>query len=261
MKKIIYTLCTLAFAAVSISGYAQEERSENIRWAYLHGLEYQVKAGFNIGGTAPLPLPPQIRKIESYSPNIALAITGEVTKWMGEKKRWGLAVALRLENKAMSTNALVKDYGMRIIGDDGNLVSGRWTGCVKTKVNNSLIALPIMATWKASERWVVKAGPYISCLINGEFSGYVYNGYLREENPTGSKVEFSDGKTANYNFTRELRTFQWGVQLGGEWKAFKHLTVYGDLTWGLNDIFKKDFETITFAMYPIYMNLGFGYQF
>lgn len=261
MKRIIYALCTLAIVATSLNGYAQSERNESIMRAYLRGLEYQVKAGFNVGGTAPLPLPPQIRKIESYSPNIALAISGEVTKWMGETKRWGLAVALRLETKAMTTHAQVKDYGMRIIGDDGNEVSGRWTGNVRTKVNNSFIALPVMATWKASERWVVKAGPYISYLIDGEFSGYVHDGYLREGDPTGSKVEFSDGKTANYNFSKDLRRLQWGAQLGGEWKAFKHLSVYGDLTWGLNDIFKKDFETITFAMYPIYLNLGFGYRF
>jgi len=30
---------------------------------------------------------------------------------------------------------------------------------------------------------------------------------------------------------------------------------------GLNDIFKKDFDTIAFAMYPIYLNVGFGYAF
>ena len=46
-----------------------------------------------------------------------------------------------------------------------------------------------------------------------------------------------------------------------EWRAFKHLNVYADLTWGLNDIFQKDFDTITFAMYPIYLNVGFGYAF
>lgn len=34
-----------------------------------------------------------------------------------------------------------------------------------------------------------------------------------------------------------------------------------DLTWGLNNIFKNDFHTITFAMYPIYLNIGFGYAF
>ena len=41
----------------------------------------------------------------------------------------------------------------------------------------------------------------------------------------------------------------------------KHLNVNADLTWGLNDIFQKDFQTITFAMYPIYLNVGFGYAF
>lgn len=68
-------------------------------------------------------------------------------------------------------------------------------------------------------------------------------------------------RVATYDFSNDLRKFQWGMQLGGEWKAFKHLNVYADLSWGLNDIFKKDFKTITFAMYPIYLNLGFGYAF
>ena len=40
----------------------------------------------------------------------------------------------------------------------------------------------------------------------------------------------------------------------GKWRG-------ADLTWGLNDIFKKDFDTISFAMYPIYLNVGFGYAF
>lgn len=263
MKKnrlyILYIICIMTVAA-PLRVAAQEDRSESIVRSYLRGLEYQVKAGFSVGGTSPLPLPPEIRSINSYSPNIAIAISGEVTKWMGETKNWGLAVALRLENKSMSTSATVKNYGMQII-DGGNMVSGRWTGGVKTKVRNSYLTLPVMATRKVSERWNVKLGPYVSYLIDGEFSGHVYDGYLREGDPTGSKVEFSGDKIAIYDFSNELRRFQWGAQLGAEWQAFKHLNVYGDLSWGLNGIFKKDFKTITFAMYPIYVNLGFGYMF
>ena len=37
--------------------------------------------------------------------------------------------------------------------------------------------------------------------------------------------------------------------------------LYAELTWGMNDIFKTDFDTISFAMYPIYLNVGFGYAF
>lgn len=257
----IYAVCAMAVLLLPFSSYAQTERNESILRAYLRGLEYQVKAGFNIGGTAPIPLPPEIRSIKSYSPNIALAISGEVTKWMGVKKRWGLAIALKLENKSMTTKADVKNYGMQIIGEGGEIVDGMWTGGVKTKVRNSYISLPVLATCKLSERWNMKLGPYISYLIDGEFSGYVFEGYLRSGDPTGDKVEFSGGKIANYNFSSHLRRFQWGAQLGAEWRAFKHLNVYGDLTWGLNGIFKKDFTTVKFAMYPIYLNVGFGYMF
>ena len=87
------------------------------------------------------------------------------------------------------------------------------------------------------------------------------DGYLREDNPTGPKVEFTDNKVATYDFSNDLRHFQWGLQAGAGWRAFKHLNIYADLTWGLNNIFKNDFHTITFAMYPIYLNIGFGYAF
>lgn len=264
MKKnqlFTYIICTISVLCIPFMVHAQQERNESILRSYLRGLEYEVKAGFNIGGTAPLPLPAEIRSIDSYSPNIAVAISGEVTKWMGEKKTWGLAIALRLENKSMSTKATTKNYGMEIIGDGGEIVSGMWTGGVKTKVRNSYLSLPVMATCKLSNRWNIKAGPYVSYLIDGEFSGHVYDGYLREQNPIGEKVEFSGDKVAPYDFSSNLRRFQWGAQLGAEWRAFKHLNVYGDLTWGLNGIFKKEFKTVTFAMFPIYLNLGFGYMF
>ena len=84
---------------------------------------------------------------------------------------------------------------------------------------------------------------------------------LRKEDPTGTKVEFTGDNTAPYDFSDDLRSFQWGVQAGASWRAFKRLTVHGDITWGLNNIFNKDFQTITFNMYPIYLNVGFGYAF
>lgn len=118
-----------------------------------------------------------------------------------------------------------------------------------------------MATYKLSNRWNIKAGPYFSYLLSREFSGHVYEGYLREGDPVGPKVEFTDDKIATYDFSDDLRHFQWGMQVRAGWRAFKHLNIYADLTWGLNDIFKNDFQTITFAMYPIYLNIGFGYAF
>ena len=126
---------------------------------------------------------------------------------------------------------------------------------------NSYLTIPILADYRISKRWIVSAGPYFSYLLEGNFSGHVYEGHLRTPDQTGSKVEFTGESIATYDFSNELRKFQWGIQFGGEWKAFKHLTVHADVTWGLNNIFQKDFDTITFNMYPIYLNLGFGYAF
>ena len=231
MKKTIYNkVVGIVFLAILFSHvvYAQNERNKALIYSYLHGWEYSIKAGLSIGGTSPLPLPKEIRSIDSYAPNIAIAIEGNATKWFGNDKKWGMTAGIRLENKTMTTEATVKNYGMKIINTNGGELQGLWTGGVMTE---------------------------------GNFSGHVYEGHLRTPDETGQRVDFSGESIATYDFSDNLRKFQWGAQLGGEWKAFKHLNVYADLTWGLNDIFKKDFDTITFAMYPIYLNIGFGYAF
>ena len=261
MKKHHF-ICTIAVLLAMVANVqAQEERNKSLINSYLHGWEYNIKAGFNIGGTSPIPLPKEIRKIDSYAPGIAIAIEGNATKWFDEKKKWGLTLGLRLENKNMTTEATVKNYNMEILGQGGERISGVWTGGVKTKVHTAGLTIPLMATYKLSNRWNIKAGPYFSYLLSREFSGHVYEGYLREGDPVGPKVEFTDGKIATYDFSDDLRHFQWGLQIGAGWRAFKHLNIYADLTWGLNDIFRNDFQTITFAMYPIYLNIGFGYAF
>lgn len=261
MRRNILSVCILAMSLVTLSTYAQQDRNHGIIASSLKGLEYEVKAGLSIGGTAPIPLPQEIRSINSYNPTVAIAVEGNVTKWFDKEQKWGMIVGLRLENKNMRTDASVKNYMMEITGEGGELMKGNWTGRVKTKVKNSYLTVPVLATYKLSSRCNLNLGPYVSYMIEGDFSGEVYDGYLREGDPTGNKVEFTDGKSAPYNFSKDLRNFQWGAQLGAEWRAFKHLNVYADLTWGLNDIFRKDFDTVTFAMYPIYLNVGFGYAF
>ena len=260
MKRYIVLIGILCLSGV-ITLKAQQERNQGIIWSSLRGLEYTVKAGINIGGTAPVPLPREIRAIDSYRPTLCVSIEGDIKKWFGESKEWGMMIGLRLENKGMRTKAEVKNYGMEIIGEDGNRLKGNWTGGVRTKVQNSYLTIPILAAYKLNQRVNLKAGAYFSYLMDGDFSGHVYEGYLRKDDPTGEKVNFNNGAIASYDFSSDLRNFQWGAQLGVDWKAFKHLKVYADLNWGMNDIFNKDFKTITFDMYAVYLNVGFGYAF
>lgn len=257
MKKGFIIMALLVGSILSVG--AQEERNNTLIKSEKQGWVYEVKAGINIGGTAPLPLPREIRSIDSYNPTLAASLEGKVTQWFRQGP-WGLSVGLRFENKNMTTEAGVKSYSMEII-NGGERMKGYWTGNVRTKVSNSYVSIPVLANYRIDNRWSVNAGPYVSYLLNGEFSGHVSDGYLRQNDPTGQKVEFTNGKIATYDFSDNLRNFQWGLQAGASWKAFKHLTVHADLTWGMNDIFKSDFKTITFAMYPIYLNLGFGYRF
>ena len=258
MKKILTTAILAVLAAMTAS--AQNETTPGLIWSALHHLEYEVNAGINIGGTSPLPLPAEIRSIDSYSPNLNLSIGATATKWFGRTKRWGLVLGIGLDTKGMQTRATVKNYGMEII-QDGDRVSGNWTGKVQTRYRGTLFTVPLMATYKFNPRFKMAAGPYLSVRLNGEFVGYVYDGYMREGGPTGNKVVFDDDKEAPYDFSSELRRLQWGGQISATWYAFKHLTVHGNLMWGFNDIFRHDFKTITFTMYPIYLNAGFGYAF
>lgn len=251
----------LMVVASATSVQAQEDRTAILTQSDLHGWEYSLRAGVSIGGTSPLPLPEEIRKIDKYSPGMAISIEGNATKWLDPEKIWGLTLGVRFEAKNMTTEATVKNYGMKIINTNGGELNGLWTGGVKTKVKNSYLTVPVLANYRICQRWKLVAGPYFSYLLEGDFSGHVYEGHLRTPDQTGSRVDFTGESIATYDFSNDLRKFQWGLQLGGEWRAFKHLNVYADLTWGMNDIFKKDFDTVTFAMYPIYMNIGFGYSF
>lgn len=260
-KTIIAMLLSAAAVCMGNTVNAQEDRTHGIIRSALMGLEYEVKAGVNIGGTSPLPLPEEIRKIKGYSPTFCFSIEGDVVKWFGEKERWGFLFGLRLETKGMTTKARTKNYSMEIIGDGGERLKGNWTGMVKTKYRGTFFSIPLLAAYKVNPRLRLHLGPYVSFGCSGDFSGHVYEGYLREDNPTGNKVQFEGDRIATYDFSNNLRTVQYGVQAGVNWKAFKHLIVSGDLMWGLNGIFKNDFKTISFAMYPIYLNIGFGYAF
>ncbi len=259
MKKIISAIIAVA-AILPATVSAQMSRTQKIINASVKGWQIELRGGYNMGGTSPIPLPVEIRKIKSYKPSTGFSGEVDFTRFFDRNHRWGLQFGVRVENKDMETDAEVKNYGMTIT-NDGAEASGRWTGGVQTSVRNSFLTFPVVGVYKVHPRTNIKLGVFLSYLISGKFTGYVYDGYLRNGDPTGEKTTFADGKTATYDFSDNLRRFQWGAEAGVDWEAFKHLKLYADLTWGLNSAFPKSFETITFNMYPIYFNLGVGYLF
>lgn len=227
---------------------------------FFKDMEYEVNAGTNIGGASPLPLPAEIRKINSYNPELNLQIGATARKWLSSDRKWGIGVGIRVETKGMKTKATVKNYGMEII-DNGQTLKGRWTGRVETKYHSQQMVIPITAIYRLNDRITFNAGPYLSFAFENDFDGYVSDGYLRQDDPTGEKVSFTGDSRATYDFGENLRKFQWGGQVGMSWHAYKHLLINANLHWGFNGIFESSFKTISFSMYPIYLNVGFGYLF
>ena len=252
MKRIL-----LVLAGWGIGFTALAQQNENF---FTKNMDYQLKANFSIGGSAPLQMPIEIREIKYYNPTLVLGLEADATKWLSDDRKWAVRVGVRSEGKGMKTKARVKSYFTEVI--QGNQkIKGYFTGIVETKIKNTYVTLPVSAVYKIAPRWNIYGGLYASVLIDKDFSGYVSDGYLRQDTPIGTKITFENDAKANYNFSQDLRLFQWGAQLGAEWYLNKHFILFPELNYSINSIFKSDFNAISFDMYNIYLNLGFGYKF
>lgn len=219
---------------------------------------FEAKLGYNLGGTAPLPIPAEIRKINGFKPLFNFSVQALYN--IGLSERWGILTGVRLERKGMTTEATVKNYGMSIMDDEGGVVSGRWTGDVTMSSDIMQLTIPVSASLNCSEKWRVHAGMYLGLAFKHEFYGEVCNGYLREGDPTGAKIEIDD-KPQTFEFSDEMRNLQFGATAGCVFQFHKRFGAFADLNWGVNNIFVSDFETISFNLYPIYATLGVSYAF
>lgn len=263
MKKIYFTL--FAIICFCAGSYAQNEESttENDTTSshlFNNGIDYQVRAFFSIGGSAPLGFPEEIRKIEGFNPNLQLGLAVNMTKWIERNPNWGVRIGLKVEGKGMETKSNVKNYYTSIIQDNSE-VRGYFTGLVTTEVKNVYVTIPINAVYKLTERWNLYGGFYFSVAIDKKFKGHVSDGYLRENTPVGTKLTFEEGSSAPFNFSKEVKKIQWGAQVGAEWNLNTHFILFPEVTYGISGLLNNDFSAISFSLHNIYLNLGFGYQF
>lgn len=222
-------------------------------------LHLRLRAGYNIGGTAPLGIPASIRSIDKFrlTPNFMLGFDAV----MPLSRRWGLQAGLHLENKGMDGEVTVKGYHMQVSMDENEL-EGYFTGHVRQKVRQWMLTLPVQATLSLGQKVRLKAGPYLSLLLDRDFSGYAFTGYLRVDDPTGAKVEMGsqEGEWATYDFSSDQRRLQLGVAVGVDWQFHRRWGASADLSWGLTAIQKSSFKTIEHKLYPIYGTVSIFYQ-
>ncbi len=248
MQKKIFT--TLLAAACTLSASSRIIPED---------LNYKVRLGYNIGGTAPLGMPATIRSMNSYKiqPNFVLGFDVQKDFW----GQWGIQTGLHVETKGMEVDATVKNYHMEMT-QGGQSLEGNFTGNVVTQVDEQMVTLPVLATFKPHSSVTLKLGPYVSYLSTRTFKGEAYNGYLRQDGPTGQKMNIgmNGAAAATYDFSGDMRSIQVGIDFGVDWNIYHRWGVFGDINWGLNGIHKSSFKTIEQTLYPIYGSLGLTYK-
>ena len=231
----------------------------HVKAGILEELQLRARAGYNIGGTTPIPLPETIRRINSYrlTPSLMVGLDARLPL----SKQWGIMAGIRFENKGMDGDVTVKSYQMEVVKGDSKL-SGRFTGHISQQVKQWMLTIPVQATLQLGEKVILKGGPYISLLLSKEFSGIASDGYLREGNPTGVKILMGDkeGEWAKYEFNDDIRSLQMGIAVGADFQICKNLGLSADLNWGLTGIFPADFKTIDQTLYPVYGTIGVFYR-
>lgn len=218
-------------------------------------IRVDAELGTKIGGASPLGLPTEIRKINGFKPALPFFIGAKVT--YGIDDNWGVQSGLIFEGKGMKTEATVKGYRTTFNADEdpSQNVRGYYYGDITTNVENLYLTIPVLATYQLSKNWRLHAGPYVSFAVQRKFYGLATDGYIRDEDPTGEKVGIVD---AAYDFSKQIRKVDIGMSIGGKYDINKKFYASAQLDYGFNSIMKTGFESISFNMHNIFMNIGVG---
>lgn len=243
-NKIIILVVAVVFVALPVDAEG-----------FFSNVGMRSRLGYNIGGTAPVGMPAEIRKLNSYKLQFNTNIGFDLLKPVASN--WSVMAGVHFDRKAMKEDANVKNYHEQIVRG-GESLEGRFTGDVTTKAVMDVVSIPIQAVYSPLENLDIRFGPYFSYVYSREFSGYAHNGYLRVGNPTGAKVMLGDDPDTRgeYDFSDDMRRQQWGLDLGADWFVSRHFGIYADLQWGLSGTFKSSFHVMEQTLYPIYGTIG-----
>lgn len=220
--------------------------------------EFNVFAGYNLGGTTPLPLPSEIRKIKSWRPGFTPTLAFHATRWINSE--WGITSGIAIDLKGMAIKANVKYMYTSLLvgeGDQQGTFEGSFSGENKTTVKNGYITVPVLATYRPFERWTFHGGGYISFLQDKKFEGNASDGYIRVGGSTGDRINIDQ---ATFDFSDEQRKIDAGLMLGADWRFTSRMSLKGQLSWSVVPIFPSGFKGIPYKMYNVYFMLGIGYR-
>ncbi|MDR1055675.1 MAG: PorT family protein [Prevotellaceae bacterium] len=255
MKKII-ALLLIILAAQAVYG----QSGENTAKEKTYTLEHKIVAGFNFGATAPMPIPEEVRKVEAWWPQFGAQLGYNIL--MRGTGNWGIGSGIMLDYKGMGVRDKVK-YMHTIVDintdDNQGKFEGYFTGRNQTIVKNSYVTIPVYLTYYLKEKWRFRLGGYASYLFSSEFSGKVWDGYIRVDDYTGEKILIPEYQPAFFNFGDKLRSFDFGVIGGSEYKLNYRFGIFTNISYGITSIFQSSFKGVGFKMHNLYATIGMTY--
>lgn len=254
---IILLLFSLSISILAQDGDKKEEGTSK------KGLEWELNIGLNIGGSMPIPLPEEVRKIESYNPKFNGHVGVSTVYNLNEK--WGIGTELSLNTKGMRVKDRVKYMRTKVTVSDKNSqehrqVEGYFVGKNMTNVNIQSLTLSLYGSYNITENWEVKLGIYASNILKSKFTGNVSDGYLRDGTPNGPIVVIEKDNPASFDFSDNMRDFDAGLVVGGKFKVNDKIGIIANLNWGFTDIFYRDQNPIQFKMQNVYCTIGVAYK-
>ncbi|MEG1543129.1 MAG: porin family protein [Tannerellaceae bacterium] len=251
MKRIITILVVLAILLPFANSTCLAQQ-------FARNWESKVFIGYNLGGTTPLPLPAEIRKVNSWSPGFSGTVAFHISHWLTPK--WGLTTGLAIDLKGMAISADVKYMNTSLVVGEGaqtGTFSGTFSGKNNTTVRNAYLVLPVLAAYRLSPTWTFRLGGYIATQQNAKFEGDASDGYIRNGGPAGDRINID---RATFDFSEHIRKVDAGLMASADWFFTDKMALTGQLSWGLVPIFPSDFNGIPYKMYNVYLMLGLAYK-
>ncbi|MDR1562188.1 MAG: PorT family protein [Dysgonamonadaceae bacterium] len=247
MKFVIYIIVTVLFAGQFTVSAKNKER-----------LEHLIVAGMNIGATSPGNIPPEVRKVTAWYPYSSFQLGYNIVYNMND--RWAAGSGITMDNKGMGVINEVKHLYTEVrLEADGNYLIGYFSGKNKTDVKMAYITIPFFLRYRLGKQWRLLSGMYASYAHSTSFSGSVWDGYLRTPDPTGLEISIVNREDATFDFGNDMRNFDFGLSIGGEYRINSRFKVSGIFSRGLTSVLKRDLKFVPFNMYNMYMMFGIAY--
>lgn len=250
----LYRKILLAAIAVCLSLAPMMAQNNNKQFTH------KIVAGLNLGATMPNYLAREIRGVDAYwiqfTPHLGYDISYHIDP------KWSLESGIGIDIKGMGVRDRVK-YMYTDVDMEGSNIRGYFTGKNETEVKISYVTIPLRIAFNLNDTWRLRAGGYASYRSSSEFTGTVWDGYLRvtydKDIINSDKLEIPDKDVATFDFGKELRNFDFGISLGFDHQFNKRFGLYTDFTYSLTPIFPSNFTGIDFEMRNMYFQVGMSY--